>query len=244
MRPRPHSETLPRDRVRRFLVALLILCLILLPLYLWPLRGRLDGLPGAAALSGAPSDPRNPGALARIPGDVWDALMGRAEERPSPSPPSLPRSLTMIATLEDVPGASAFETLAPAPPQAPLMPSSLSGSAASLETTAGEDGASSGPVQFLADPSSSEPGTGSGPNGFGSGGYPGLANLGPWGGGGGGGTNPPASSSGPTWTPSDPGAPAPTPEPATIVLVASNLALFGVMAWRRRRRGEETHTSG
>jgi len=46
------AESLPSRRGWRGLIALLILLLILLPLYLWPLRGGLRGLPGASALPG------------------------------------------------------------------------------------------------------------------------------------------------------------------------------------------------
>ena len=44
--------------------------------------------------------------------------------------------------------------------------------------------------------------------------------------------------------PSNPGALEPTPEPATLVLVGSNLALLGVAAWKRRRRRRETAPIG
>ena len=85
--------------------------------------------------------------------------------------------------------------------------------------------------------STSSPGGGSGgpSNGVGPGGYPGFGNLFPWSGGGGGGA-PRVTSQGPTFDPGDPGALQPTPEPATLALVGSNLALLGVAAWRRRRR--------
>ena len=83
------------------------------------------------------------------------------------------------------------------------------------------------------------PGAGRGlagaPSGFGPGGYPGLGNLGPWHGGGPGG-GPRVSSLAPPLDPGDPGDLAPTPEPATLLLVGSNLALLGAAAWRRCRR--------
>jgi hypothetical protein len=206
MRPAPDPQSLRRDRVRRALVALLILCLVLLPLYLWPLRGRIPGLPGAAALSGSTSDPRNPGAVARIPGDVWDALMGRVTPPPPSSAPSRPRNLTMVTMLEGTPGTGPFETLTPSGPHASVIASLL-----------GEHTPPEGAPSDAGSPSSSpssEPGTGNAPGGFGSGGYPAVADLGPWGGGGGGGGgggSPFGSASDPIWTPDDPGPAAPGP---------------------------------
>ena len=90
------------------------------------------------------------------------------------------------------------------------------------------------PAEFLASNPGGGTGTGNPPSGFSADGYPGLGNLGPNGGGSGGG--PHSSSPGPTLHPGDPGDLAPTPEPATLVLVGSNLALLGAAAWRRRRR--------
>jgi len=98
------ADALPSRRARRGLIGLLILLLILLPLYLWPLRGSLGGLPGGSALPGSPRDPRSAAAVARIPGDVWDALMGHPAV-PSPHPPTKPlRNLTMITQGEGIPG--------------------------------------------------------------------------------------------------------------------------------------------
>jgi len=95
------AHSLPSRRGRRVLIALLILLLILLPLYLWPLRWGLGGLPGASALPGSPRDPRSAAAVARIPGDVWDALMGPVDAPPpSPPPTTPPRNLTMITQAE------------------------------------------------------------------------------------------------------------------------------------------------
>jgi hypothetical protein len=224
------------------LIALLILLLILLPLYLWPLRGAMTGPRGAAALSGSPRDPRNASEVARIPGDVWDALLGPTAE---PAPPKAPRNLTMIAQLEEVAGVEAIGLMSGVRP--PMMASLLDDPSHALESNASGDGSPSSPVQFLTGPFSGEQGTGNGSDGFGSNGYPGLSNLGPWGGGGSGGRGgaaPLLTSSDPTWNPSDPGSPAPTPEPATILLVGSNLTLLGAMAWRRRRRREETDLNG
>ena len=74
------ESALPRGR--RIAIALLILLLIALPLYLWPLRGGGAGLPGAAALSGLPRDPRDATAVAHLPADVWDGLMDEGRTGP------------------------------------------------------------------------------------------------------------------------------------------------------------------
>jgi hypothetical protein len=228
------------------LIALLILLLILLPLYLWPLRGAMTGPRGGAALSGSPRDPRNASEVARIPGDVWDALMGRTAEPPPYAPaPKPPRNLTMIAQLEEVAGVEAIDVMSG--PRHPRMASLLDDASHSLGSNASGDGSPSSPVQFLATPSLGEQGTGNGSDGFESNGYPGLSNLGPWGGGGPGGRGrggPLLISLDPTWNPSDSGSPAPTPEPATFLLVGSNLTLLGAMAWRHRRRREKSDLSG
>jgi hypothetical protein len=218
------------------LIAVLILLLVLLPLYLWPLRSAMTGPPGAAALSGSPRDPRNASEVARIPRDVWDALMGRTAEPPPSAPaPKPPRNLTMIAQLEEGAGVGVIEGMSG--PRHDLSHS--------LESNASGDGSPASPLQFLATPSAGEQGSGNGWDGFGPNGYAGLSNLGPWGGGGPGGRGDPLlTSSDPTWNPSDPGSPAPTPEPTTILLVGSNLTLLGVMAWRHRRRREEADLSG
>lgn len=201
---------------------------------------------GAAALSGSPRDPRNASEVARIPGDVWDALMGRTAEPPPSAPaPKPPRNLTMIAQLEEVVGVEAIDVMSG--PRHPRMASLPDDASHSLESNASGDGSPSSPVQFLATPSSGEQGTGNGSDEFASNGYPALSNLGPWGGGGSGGRGrggPLLTSSDPTWNPSDPGSPAPTPEPTTILLVGSNLTLLGVMAWRRRRGREKADLSG
>jgi len=217
----------------------LILLLILLPLYLWPLRGGLSGLPGASALPGAVRDPRSATAVAQIPRDVWDALMGHTHAPPpSPPPAKPPRNLTMIVSAEGIPGSGLEEGAG-----GPLSdgPSSLArGMLAQLGPSDLSDGSPGGgdgpatPVEFASTPGGGT-GTGQTPSGFGPGGYPGLGNLGPWNGGGPG-REPRRSGLTPTLDPADPGDLAPTPEPATILLVGSNLALLGAAAWKRCRR--------
>jgi len=244
------AEPLPSRRSRRALIALLILLLILLPLYLWPLRGGLAALPGVSSLPRSVRDPRSAAAVAQIPGDVWDALMGHTDAPPPLPPPTQPpRNLTMITEAEGIPGggldgdaggAQLFESPSPL---ARSMLAQLGGvSDLSDGTSTGGDGPSA-PAEFLAGSPYGGSGPGSASSGFGPGGYPGLGSLGPWTGGGPGGGpgggGPRFSSFGPSISldsPGDPLAPAPTPEPATLVLVGSNLALLGVVAWRRRRR--------
>lgn len=215
----------------------MLILLILLPLYLWPLRSSTTAPPGAAALSGSPQDPRNASEVARIPGGVWDALMGLTAKPPSAPAAKPPRNLTMIAQLEEVADVEAIDVISGPGPLGTHSP----------ESNASGNGSPSSPWPFLATPSSDEQGTGNGSDGFGWSGYAGLSNLGPGGGGGPGGRGrggPLLTSSDPTWNPSDPGAPAPTPEPTTVLLVGSNLTLLGVMAWRHRRRREEPDLSG
>jgi PEP-CTERM motif len=230
------AEPLSSRRGRRALIALLILLLILLPLYLWPLRGGLGGVPGASALSGLVRDPRSAAALARIPGDVWDALMGHVDAPPPSSPPATPlRNLTMITQAEATPG----KGLDPDAAGAPLLETLARDMVAQLGGPS--DGAPGGadtpsePVDFLAGSpySGSGGGTGGGNplTGFAHGGSPGY---GPLGGGSGGG--PRVSGPGSIFDPPSPGTLEPTPEPATLVLVGSNLALLGAAAWARRRR--------
>ncbi len=240
MRLSPDPSGLPTRRGRRILIGLLILLLVLLPLYLWPLRGGRGGLPRASALSGSPNDPRNPGAMARIPSDVWNALMAR-RGGPPPAPPTPPANLTMIAGLHEVVGGMGSIHLPPIIESPGSSPLTDDGPLSSGGGSRGDD-STPGPVQFLASDTSNQ-GTGNGGGGFGSGGYSGFSNLGPWNGGGPGGpARGGASSSGPgsTWDPSDPDAPTPTPESATMLLLGSNLALLGALSWRRLKRREES----
>jgi hypothetical protein len=232
------AEPLPSRRARRGLIGLLILLLILLPLYLWPLRGSLGGLPGGSALPGSLRDPRSAAAVARVPGDVWDALMGHPAMPPPPPPTKALRNLTMITQGEGIPGVGLDEgaggTLLS--DNASSLVRGMLAQLGSSELSDGNPGggdASFPPAEFLASNPGGGTGTGNLPSGFTSGGYPGLGNLGPNGGGSGG---PRSSSPGLTLHAGDPGDLAPTPEPATLVLVGSNLALLGIAAWKRRRR--------
>ncbi len=245
----------PSRRSRRALIALVVLLLILLPLYIWPLRGGLSGLPGTSALSGSVRDPRSAAAVAQIPSDVWNALMGRTPAAPPSSRSARPRpNLTMITSAE-VPGSGL-----PGLDDGPLSdsPSTLArGFLAQFGTTGLPDGSSGGGdvVSPSTEPASAPEdgaGTGGAPAEFSPGGYFGLGNLGPWTSGGSGG-GPPVSGLVQAWTSGGPGGGppvsglvqaldagpgdlAPTPEPATLVLVGSNLALLGAAAWRRCRR--------
>jgi len=238
------AEPLPSRRGRRGLIALLILLLILLPLYLWPLRGGLGALPGSSTLPGSARDPRSAAAVAQIPDDVWDALMGHTHAPPPSAPPATPpRNLTMITSTKGLPGSdlpgrldegTEGATLADSPAaRARGMLAQLGSSDVSDGTPGGSPGPSSA-VEFVRTPGGGT-GPGGAPGGFGPGGYPSLGNLGPWHGAGLGG-GPSTAGLAPPFDPGGPGDLAPTPEPATILLLGSNLALLGAAALRRRRR--------
>jgi hypothetical protein len=253
-------------------IALLSLLLILLPLYLWPLRGGsgAGALPGAS--SGLPKDPRDPAALAGIPGHVWNALMNQASDPTSGSPARQqaprPRNLTMITEDEGEIGADlTLDSIG--------SPSALS--------NAGTP--SPGPLAAATDPSSGQAGDGDPsssssaiPDQFGSWPASGQRNAGPWSSGGGGGTGalggagalgggggtgalsagfpviltslPPGGSEpnfgGPILVldQGPPIAPHPAPEPGTMVLVGLNVVLLSVMAWKHRRYTEGRVTTG
>ena len=237
MRPAPNPESLPTGRGRRTLIALLILLLVLLPLYLWPLRGGSSALRGASAVSGPPRDPRDPAAVAGIPSEVWDALMERGAGGGPAGAHRRARNLTMITEHQLETGLGGVDvegppTLAPGGSRfAVLLNDDLSSNVGSA------------PVHFSTAPSGDhDQGTGSDSTAFAS--YSALPYLGPLNGGGpGGGGGPQVVSLGPISDPGDHGVPAPTPEPATIVLIGSNVALFGAAMLRRRRRRRETDPS-
>jgi hypothetical protein len=234
------AEPPPSRNGRRALIALIVLLLVLLPLYLWPLRGGLAGLRGTSALPGSVRDPRSAAAVAQIPGDVWDALMGHTDAPPSPPSRKPPRNLTMITHGGGIPGGGLDEG-AVGSTVSDTTPAFARGMLAQLGSADLPGGTPAGDTASTSEEfSTSSPGGGSGgpSNGVGLGSYPGFGNLGPWPGGGGGGA-PRLTSLGPTFDPGGPGDPGtlqPTPEPATLALVGSNLALLGVAAWRRRRR--------
>ena len=237
MRLSSGPESVAPRRGRRIVVALLILLLILLPLYLWPLRGSGTGLLGAAALSRPPRDPRDAAAIAHLPADVWEGLMSEGPSgRHGESSPKAPGNLTRIAELDDDIGAGGS-----VPPRYDGLyrGHGISGLFADgSDRASGQPGGSGdsppAPVQFLAGPTTGEStGSGNGRGGGGSFGLPG--NPGPFTGGGGPGGR---GGSAPTTfftDAGDLGAPEPTPEPTTILLVGSNLALLGAAAWRRLR---------
>jgi hypothetical protein len=213
----------------------LILLLIALPLYLWPLRGGGAGLPGAAARSGPPRDPRDATAVARLPADVWDGLMDEGRTGPKGQTRHVPGNLTRISRLEEVPGAGPLG-IVPGGTGLASLRDTLSGPLTALNGDGADPSSGTGdspPAQFLAGPPAGES-TGAG-NGSGGGSYSGSPNnLGPFNGGGGAGGS---GGGGPLFfgDPGDPSAPAPTPEPATILLIGSNVVLLGVASWRRFR---------
>lgn len=244
------------------MIALLILLLILLPLYLWPLRGGsgAGALPRASApTSSLPKDPRDPGALAAIPGDVWNALMKQASG-PTPGSPvrqqaPRPRNLTMITEHDagEIGADLTFDSMG--------SPSALS--------NAGTP--SPAPLASVTDPTGGQaddagPTSSATPDQFGSWPSSGQRGAGPWPSGGGGGigapgagfplvlTSLPSGGSEPNFggpimvlEQGPPIAPHPTPEPGTMVLVGLNVVLLlAVVIWkhRRYRYKEERVTTG
>ena len=235
----PNRSPVPARHGRRILIALLILALILLPLYLWPLRGGFGGLPGTSALSGWPRDPRNPAAVAAIPSDVWDALMGGAADQPKvpPKPAPKPRNLTMIAEHQPADGTGAFDVGAGSQFSGlTILPGSPMDLTGPTDPTGSKSAAASFPawVQFTSESSNRDAANGSAWPG--AGGFPGSG-AGPFG------SGPGTSVSIVIADPGDLSPPVATPEPATILLVGSNLALASAMAWKRRRRRREEETS-
>jgi hypothetical protein len=235
------AEAPPSRRGRWTLIAVVMLLLIFLPLYLWPLRGGLGSPPRTAAVQAGRPDPRNAAALAGIPGDVWDALMGRTR---LPEAGAGPRNLTMISPLDELAAAG----LLPGVHESPLSDDPAVLARAMIDRADGlpdqqespeSDGVPVPAGELLAARLAHGSGTGNPWSGFGPGGYSGPGDFGPWHGGG-----PRLSSSGPAFTPGDPGAPTPTPEPGTLLLVGSNLAVLGVAAWRRRRRRQLSALDG
>ena len=241
------SESQSAPRARRILVAVLALLLILLPLYLWPLHIGSFGLPGLSALLSTAGDPRDPAAVARIPGDAWDVLMGGADPPPSlPPAASAPPNLTMIADPQELTGSVAGGSVGE---DATLAEGLIVGAGGSGDSTEGwgpgGEAVGSPPSSLLASYPGGASGDGNGWSQFGGG----YRDLGPGSGGrnpgitsapslspGSGGGNPDITSV-PSFGPGDGHAvPTPTPEPATLILVGSNVALLGAAAWKRRRR--------
>jgi hypothetical protein len=251
MAPTSLAAILPSGRGRRILIAGLIVLLILLPLYLWPLRGGFAALPWTPALTGGvPTDPRNAAALASIPGEVWDALMTQG---PGQAPAPKPRNLTMITEHAGEPGSG-------------LDPDSIGSASALLSAsdppsgsfTAGTDLAGGGGGDG---DSSSTPGQF---DSWSSGGGQDIAGSWPRGGGAGGGgigghrrgstallAGLPAGGPEPSFggsllvlAPVEPIAPHPTPEPGTIALVGVTGMLLAAMVWKHRRCKEERSAPG
>jgi len=235
MRLAPDRASLPTGRRRRALIALLVLLLVLLPLYLWPLRGAISGLRGASAVSGTPGDPRNPAAVAGIPSDVWDALMERGAGGGPAGAPKRPRNLTRITEHQIGTGTGGVDV-----DGQPWLTPEGSRFTALLND---DPSSGAGPTFSTVPSGDNHEGTGSGSPTFGSGGYSGLPFLGPSSGGGPGiGGGPRVVSLVPTSDPGEDVATA-TPEPATIMLIGSNAALFGAVVLRRRHRRRETDPS-
>lgn len=239
MRPITRPELAGSRRGRRVALFVAILLLTGLPLYLWPVRGSIQGLPGAAALSGLPPDPRSATAVAQLPADVWDGLLGHGgSAAPSSGGAKAPGNLTRIAPHEeDDTGAGSGSASLPRLDAGAMPPTTTllvdSGAASAGESPGGSSG----------DSISSSSGGSGGQGGSGEW-SPFPGGVGPFGGGGGvgggEGVASPALVAGP-----DPDAPPmPTPEPGTLLLVGFNLAVVGAIARRRLNRGQERKPSG
>ena len=249
MRPSTRPESVGSQRGRRIAIILAILLLVGLPLYLWPLRGGIEGLPGAAGLSGAPPDPRSAKALAQLPTDVWDGLMGH-HSTPSGSSAGGPKgsgNLTRIHPHEEGNGEGplGFGTVgsfAPRfdpgsmPPVTALLSEAGAGSGGSSSSGGPSGDSSPGLASGTSSPAGGSGGQGGGWSPFAGGGGP----FGGGGSGGGDGFTPPGLVAVPG--PDDP--PMPTPEPGTLLLVGFNLAVVGATAWRRLNRPQECKPSG
>jgi hypothetical protein len=252
------AASLPAGRGLRFVIALLILLLILLPLYLWPLRSGLGALPWAAMLTaGSQKDPRDPAALAGIPSEVWEALLNEVSGTAHGSAGSheglAPQNLTMITpetgNSPGIPEPGSADSLSgllsAAEPPSGLLTSGI----APTEAKSGDpDPSPSSTVGSLtAGPFDSWPLAGGG-----------QGNAGPWPSGGGGGVGSrshglptalgglPLGGDAPGLAPpvvlvlslGDPVAPHPAPEPGTVALVGLNLLVLATVAWNRRRYKE------
>ena len=198
--------------------------------------GRRAGLPGAAALSGLPRDPRRCDGGSAPSRRRVGRLMDEGRTGPKGETGHAPGNLTRITRLEEVPGAGPLGIV---PGGTGLswprdtLPRLITRSTATARI-------------HRAAPAIHRPRPPSFSRGhlearvrarqrIGGGSYSGLPNnLGPFNGGGGaggsGGGDPPLLSD-----PGDPSAPTPTPEPATILLIGSNVVLLGVASWRRFR---------
>src|SRR6185437_11811704 len=224
MSPIARPESVGSRRGRRIAILLVVLLLIGLPLYLWPLHGGIEGLPGATALSGAPPDPRSAKAVAQLPADVWAELMGHGRPpAPSSGGPKVHDNLTRITPHEAGDGNGSLGSGGgPA-----VFPRLDAGSTPPLIALLADGGAGSGgDSSGGASSDSTSSSSGASPSGGGAGGDDGSA--------------PPTFIADPG--PDDP--PMPTPEPGTLLLVGSNLALIGAIAWRCLRRREEREPSG
>lgn len=246
MSPVARPESVGSRRGRRIAMLLAVLLLTGLPLYLWPLHGGIEGLSGGATVSGAPPDPRSAKAVAQLPADVWAGLMGHGRPRaPSSGGPKVHGNLTRITPHEE--GDGTGSSLGSG--GGPTVPPRLGAESTPLIALLGDGGAGSGgDSSGGAAGDSASPSTGASPSGGGGGGQGGSSpfpgGVGPFGGGGGSGGG--EGSAPPTFI-ADPGPddpPMATPEPGTLLLVGSNLALIGAIAWRCLRRREERKPSG